>query len=304
MVMSAEFEAAVAPLRSELATLQQQVKKKAAAATASTPTKEQVFGVPSIRKGENVMTSRGYMFTRLLGNLAGLVPDEHATVERGIAAQLKGFAEAEDYKWFRDAGTVNGRGTILTPLGSELMMGVGIGDDFRRQIKSMTMTGVRGADPDSVKWLATKAFNGETKAAQSWIDATLGGDLIAPPEFGELIQLLRNKDALINAGCRVVPMPSSGRMKYPRQTSATTGGWIGENTSTGGFTASNFGTGSLNLEAKKCGVICTLANELIRFGSPAAEAILRADITKTLSLTFDKACLEGAGTGKIGGAHV
>ncbi len=72
---------------------------------------------------------------------------------------------------------------------------------------------------------------------------------------------------------------------------------MGENTSTGGITASTFGTGSLNLEGKKCAVLVTLANELIRFGSPAAEAILRADMTKTLSLTFDKACLEGPGSG-------
>ncbi len=297
MGFSSEFEAAVAPLKAELAGLQQQVKKKGAA-NPRTPNAQQVFGVPSVRKGENPLTSRGYMFTRLLGYIAGLVKPEDATVELGIANQLKSMADGNDYKYFRDSTTVNSRGTILAPLGAELMLGNGVTDEFRHQIKSMTMAGVSGADPDQIRWMARKSYADGTKASpQSWIDATLGGDLVAPPEFGELIQLLRNKDAMMNAGARVVPMPASGRLKYPRQTSATTGYWVGENTSTGGVTASSFGTGSLNLEAKKCAVLVTLANELIRFGSPAAEAILRADMTKTLSLTFDKACLEGPGTG-------
>ena len=76
MALSADFVTAVAPLKEQLAELQTKVKGKPAPKDERTPTKEQVFGVPTIRKGENALTSRGYMFTKLLGHLVGLVPEE------------------------------------------------------------------------------------------------------------------------------------------------------------------------------------------------------------------------------------
>jgi HK97 family phage major capsid protein len=42
-----------------------------------------------------------------------------------------------------------------------------------------------------------------------------------------------------------------------------------------------------------------LPNELIRFASPATEALLRADMTKTLSLQLDYDCLFGEGSDNI-----
>jgi HK97 family phage major capsid protein len=173
-------------------------------------------------------------------------------------------------------------------------------NSFRAEVKSMLRAGAETRDPEEIFYWAKRysdsRFRGDTKAAQSWMDETLGGALVAPPEFGELIQLFRNKDALINAGARVVPLPPSGRLKYPRQTAPTTGYWVGEGTTTGGITQSNFNTGSLLLEGKKCAALVYVNNELIRFASPATEAVLRADMTKTLSLTADFAGLQGVGS--------
>jgi len=119
-----------------------------------------------------------------------------------------------------------------------------------------------------------------------------GGVLIAPPEMGELIELLRNKEALVNAGARVVPLPPQGRMKYPRQTAASTTYWVGENAP---ITESAIGTGEVTLQAKKLTVLIKAPNELIRFASPAAEALMRDDMTKSLALGLDLAGLEGLG---------
>lgn len=268
-------------------------------------TKDAVLGVqgaaPYARKGENPMTSRGFQFQRLLGTIAGCWPEEDAKVELDLCRRLGDIQVREGGHICHHPQHANGK-SFLAPfsadeLVSETVVGPGaFPEDFRQECKSLTQAGANAADPDALQWLMTKAFRGDVKTAQSWMDETLGGALVAPPAFGELIQLFRNKDALINAGCRVVPLPPSGRLKYPRQTSPTTGYWVGEGTSTGGITASNFNTGTLLLEGKKCAALVTLNNELIRFASPATEAILRADMTKTLSLTVDYAGLQGVGS--------
>ncbi len=69
--------------------------------------------------------------------------------------------------------------------------------------------------------------------------------------------------------------------------------WVGENA---GITASDIGTGEITLQAKKLCVLIKAPNELIRFASPAAEALMRDDMTKSLALGLDLAGLEGAGT--------
>lgn len=138
--------------------------------------------------------------------------------------------------------------------------------------------------------VAAKAYG---QKAQSWLNETLGGAIVAPPEQGELIDLFRNKDALVNAGARTVPLPPQGRVQFPRQTQASTGYWVGENVE---ITESQVKTGTLTLSAKKVGCLIKTPNELIRYGGPAAEALFRLDMTKTLTLTMDKQLLDGAGS--------
>lgn len=281
-----------AELKSKLAELDAKIdatRKSKVDSTSLTPTKDEVFGAPFARKGESSMSSRPFSFIKLMGAVAGVLEPEEAKVELDLARRL-------NEKQVLEGGfkKMAGKNVCLAPLGSELMAGEGscnIDEHFRHEIKSMTVAGVANADPDEMVWIAKKAYG--QKANQSWIDQTLGGSLVAPPGFGELIQLLRNKDALINAGARVEALPPSGRLKLPRQTTPTTGYYVGENSA---ITASNFGTGFLELSAKKVAALVTLPNELIRYASPASEAVLRADMTKTLSLTMDYQLLYGPGS--------
>lgn len=169
--------------------------------------------------------------------------------------------------------------------------------NFRREMKSLVAAGGDGADADEMGWIRRKLVkqyqSGQhgTKAL-SWLNELTGGALVKPPEQGELIELLRNKEALVNAGARVVPLPPQGRLKYPRQTSASNTYWVGENAP---ITDSNIGTGEVTLQAKKLAVLIKAPNELIRFASPAAEALMRDDMTKSLALGLDLAGLEGLG---------
>jgi HK97 family phage major capsid protein len=81
-------------------------------------------------------------------------------------------------------------------------------------------------------------------------------------------------------------------LKYPRQTSASNTYWVGENAP---ITDSNIGTGEVTLQAKKLAVMIKAPSELLRFASPAAEALMRDDMTKSLALGLDLAALEGQG---------
>ncbi len=165
---------------------------------------------------------------------------------------------------------------------------------FRNEMKCLVSAGVDGAELGHMAWIKRKQLEGMGYGAKalSWLNETTGGALVAPPEMGELIELLRNKEALVNAGARVVPLPPQGRLKYPRQTAASTTYWVGENSP---ITESLIGTGEVTLQAKKLAVLIKAPNELIRFASPAAEALLRDDMTKSLALGLDLAGLQGAG---------
>lgn len=264
---------------------------------AGHPNAGQVFGAPWARTGEDPMSSRGFSFMKMLGLISGAIPPEQAKHEMDIHNRLHQCyvknlgGAAYDYK----GGGHEGVHRFLAPLGTGYMQDAIVPGDFRREMRQMVRAGTDGADQEEMRWIRTKQLSaaGYGTKALSWLNELTGGSLVAPPEMGELIELLRNKEALVNAGARTVPLPPQGRMKYPRQTSASNTYWVGENMP---ITDSNIGTGEITLQAKKLAVMIKAPNELIRFASPAAEALMRDDMTKSLALGLDLAGLEGAGT--------
>lgn len=244
------------------------------------------FGSPHIRKGEDPMSSRPFRFLKLFGAISGKYRHDEAKLEVNT---MKSFE-----KGLRDFNWAPSEGGVSAPLGMAYLP-----DDFAasedcRVLKSMIMAGAAGADPQEVEWTRQKAYRSmRNKATQSWLDETLGGPLVAPPEFGEIIELLRNQEALVNAGARTIQLPAQGTVVFPRITSPSTAGTYSENVA---ITSSTVGTGHLTLSAKKIAAIIEVPNELFRFATASAEAVLRADMTKTLALQADLYFLEGNGT--------
>lgn len=261
------------------------------------PDPNQAFGGRHIRTGENPMTSRGLSFMKMLGLITGACDPSEAKVELDIHNRLHGcFSKNTDAPYLY-GGHRPGEKAFLMPLATGFMQDKVVPTEFRREMKSLVLAATDGSVdlPDEMRWIRQKmlANMGYTgNKAMSWLNELSGGALVAPPEQGELIELLRNKEALVNAGARVVPLPPQGRLKYPRQTSASNTFWIGENKP---VTESEVGTGEVTLQAKKLAVLIKSPNELIRFASPAAEALFRDDMTKSLALGLDLAGLEGAG---------
>jgi HK97 family phage major capsid protein len=264
------------------------------------PKPSEVFGVPSIRNGEDPLSSRGFSFLKMFGLVRGVLNQPDAKVEFGVSQKMHELMHskldgASQYQYGGQGLPNQARGTFLAPLAPNFFPDTLVDRNMRVEMKQLIAAGTEGANPDECLWIRRKMLSerGYDSKALSWLNELTGGALVAPPEMGELIELLRNKEALVNAGARVVPLPPQGRMVFPRQTAASNTFWVGENSP---ITESLIGTGEVTLQAKKLAVLIKAPNELIRFASPAAEALLRDDMTKSLALGLDLAGLEGAGS--------
>ncbi len=258
------------------------------------PNASDVFGSPHARRGEDPLTSRGFSFMKMIGLVTQACKAENAVPEMEVHREMAKVSNDAGYSWAGMGQEGGPGGRFLAPLSTAFLPSDTYDRQSRMKWKSMVAAGVDGADHDEMRWIRQRQMKslGYSTKAMSWLNELTGGALVAPPEMGELIELLRNKEALVNAGARVVPLPPQGRLKYPRQTSPSLAYWIGEHAPIPDTTP---GVGEVTLQGKKLAVRIIAPNELIRFASPAAEALLRDDMTKSLALGLDLAGLEGTG---------
>jgi HK97 family phage major capsid protein len=246
---------------------------------------------PAARRGESALSSRGFMFSKLLH--AKAVGDDN--IAKNELALCKSFSQKAYGQHFKPLYSNMAQG-FLVPVFPDLLPTDLLDNNEYHEAKSYIAAGINGADPEEVKWWMTKANVVAPSNVQSWVDQSVGGAFVPPPMFGAPIELLRNKAAMLNAGATIMPLGPSGRITFPRLTNATTGGWTGENTQ---MTPSQAGTGLLELSAKKAWGVVVLPGELIRFGSPATEVMIRNDLFQTVSLIMDKGFLDGAGSSNV-----
>lgn len=237
---------------------------------------------PGVRRGEDTMTSRGYSFLKMIGALAKVIPYEQASVEVNLANRLHKAYDSQGYVKCE-------ANSLMAPFASAYMADVN--QDLYQEVRQVVKAGVSGYDPDEAAWYRKKYWTREK--ALSWIDETAGGSLVGPMAQGELIDLLRNNEALLAAGARDVGMPPNGRITFPRQTSAASAYWVGESV---GVTPSQPGTSDLILSGKKLACLVKIPNELFRFSSTSVEQFVRADIAKVMGLKLDKSLLEATGS--------
>ena len=255
---------------------------------------------PYVRKGEDIMGSRGYSFARLCGYVGKRLTAGEAKIELETARQLN--------KAMQGTAFVPANGTIMAPFAPELLEGRDGKSGFLSKSEANTLKSMmwasgwtqQNADPEMVSWLTQKGYLPDTLkvggTAQSWIQQNLGGAVVPFPEMGPLIPLLRNKNAVMSAGATVMPMPPSGRLAFPRQTGPATVYHVGEGTA---GTVSNVTTDQLLLSAKKIMGLVTINNELIRFGGPVVEQMVRNDLTISLGLQFDYDMLQAEGSDNV-----
>lgn len=141
---------------------------------------------------------------------------------------------------------------------------------------------------------AHKAYGAEdaiVKALEA-SDAAAGGVLIPTQWSGEVIELLREMTTFRKMGPRVIPMPT-GSLQMSKITGGATAGYIGESQN---LPVSEQAFGQINLTWKKLAVLVPVSNDLLRFNTEGAEAIIRDDSVSAMSAREDQAFLRDDGT--------
>lgn len=246
--------------------------------------RSQLFGggAPSIRDGENPLSSRGYSFAKLIQAMHpdNREPRKFAKVEFDISDRLHqvGFG-----------GVGLDGASLLAPLGASHLQY--LGDRERTEIQSVVRQGVAGFDPDELRWQARRR-----KQDLSAYDDTAMGVFLGPTQQGELIDLLRAREVFTLAGCTEFTFPLNGSIQWPKLTGDPTAYWVGE---AGAITPSNPTSGALNMRARKLACIVTMPNELLRFSSPQTELMLRNQIANSLSQELNSTLLKNAAASDV-----
>jgi HK97 family phage major capsid protein len=133
-----------------------------------------------------------------------------------------------------------------------------------------------------------EGYRGKAMAAG---EPTSGGFLV-PDQFSQdVIQLLRPMSVVRRLNPMILPMPT-GTIRVPKITEGSNASYIGENQNA---PASQVGTGQVTLTWKKLAVLVPLSNDLVRFSSPGADAIVRDDMVRGMAERENRAFLRGQG---------
>jgi HK97 family phage major capsid protein len=120
-----------------------------------------------------------------------------------------------------------------------------------------------------------------------------GGNLVDDVLLaGSFIDILRNKLALANAGMTTLT-GINGNISIPRQSSAATAYWVGENSSP---TESQQAVDQVNLSPKTCGAFVDYSRRLLLQSSIDVESMVRDDIATQIALELDRVGINGSGS--------
>ena len=119
-----------------------------------------------------------------------------------------------------------------------------------------------------------------------------GGFLVPPDIAPGVIELIRAKSVVREAGPLVIPMPR-GTMTMPGQASAETASYGAEGKA---IQASQPSFNKIVATYKKLTAKVPVSNDMVRYADPAIDGIVRNSIVRTLALRQDLAFLLGDGT--------
>ena len=123
--------------------------------------------------------------------------------------------------------------------------------------------------------------------------ASAGGNTVATDLLsGSFIELLRNRLALAQAGVTMLT-GLQGNVAIPRQSSASTAYWVGENVAP---TESQQAIDQVNMTPKTVGAYVDYSRRLLLQSSIDVEAMIRNDLTRVIALEVDRAGIYGAGS--------
>lgn len=145
---------------------------------------------------------------------------------------------------------------------------------------------------DDIAEVVEKDAERRNKAAMAATVQTDGGFLV-PEQFSQdVIELLRPQSVVRSMVGSTLPMPV-GSINIPKITDGSTAYYQGENTNA---TKSALKTGNVKLTWKKLISLVPLSNDLVRYSSPGADAIVRNDMIRAIAQRENQAFLRDDGT--------
>ena len=257
--LTKEFDSRITELKEEV-TQQRKIRFNPADAQA-----------PFVTSGQ-VGDRGGYSFLRIVQ--AQLSHDWRlAKVERGVHEELAKYGYGQEIEI----------GYWITPLSCS-----GLPESIAFSVKDMMRVAIGDVEVKDIKSYLAKVLG--------FTDDSLGGYLVEPTYAPEIIEMLRPMVVVQRAGAREIPLPISGQLDIPRQTSGVDAQWVGENESFSARITTNAKFGSLLLRAKKLATFQQLSSELITSSTPAAEAVIRRDMAMKIAEKEDLTWLQGAGS--------
>ena len=122
---------------------------------------------------------------------------------------------------------------------------------------------------------------------------TAGGDLVDDVLLsGSFIDLLRNRLAIAQAGATMLT-GLQGNVSIPRQTSAASAYWVGENAAP---TESQQAIDQINMTPKTVGAFVDYSRRLLLQSSIDVEGMVRNDLARVIALEIDRAAIYGTGS--------
>jgi len=123
--------------------------------------------------------------------------------------------------------------------------------------------------------------------------STAGGNLVATELLsGSFIDLLRNRMAMMQAGLTMLS-GLQGNISIPKQTSAATAYWVGENASP---TESQQAIEQVNMTPKTIGAFVDYSRRLLLQSSIDVESMIRTDLARVIALELDRTAIYGTGS--------
>lgn len=123
---------------------------------------------------------------------------------------------------------------------------------------------------------------------------TAGGYIVPPDYRAELIELLRARLVLAQAGIQIWDNLMGSPVTVPVQDGAGTGAWVGENAA---VTAADQSFAQKSMVPHKAAAMTKLSNELLKISNPAVASVVRNDLVNVLARLIELAQLRGSGTG-------
>lgn len=249
------------------------------------------------KKGQTIMDA---ILGEIKTGITGIVD-----AQRGMDAKFISLEEG-----VKESGTVvkhlDGRVQVLEEyLRERKALGVsfpGAEEDAKRGkfsfAKAMCIAGLHAAGQhDMVK---SKEFGYEldvmqqaTRKAMDTGTGGAGGGYVIPPEYiATLIELLRAKLTVVQAGATLMENLSGSPVSVPKQLTSSTVAWVGQNAT---ITAADPTFGQVLLTPKTLAIRSQFSNLLNILSNPAIEQIIRRDFAKVAALEIDRAALRGSG---------